>query len=42
MEVDFDPNNNEEAKRIGVCQRVWIFFVDTNKLFIDTVRFIFR
>ena len=41
-EEEFDPNNNQEAKRINVCQRVWNFVVDTNKLFIDTIRFVFR
>ena len=44
VEEEFDPNNNEdeEAKRINVCQRLWNFVVDTNKLFIDTIRFVFR
>ena len=42
VEVEFDPNNNEETKRIGVCQRLINFICDTNKLFIDTIRFVFR
>ena len=42
MEEKFDPNNNEEAKRVNVFQRLWNFVVDTNRLFVDTIRFVFR
>ena len=42
VEEKFDPNNNEEAKRVNVFQRLWNFVVDTNRLFVDTIRFVFR
>ena len=37
-----DPNNNKEEKHVNVCQRVWQSFVSTNKLFVSTIRFLFR
>ena len=43
MEEDNNNNNNnKEEKKINICQRFWNFVVDTNKLFVQTIRFVFR
>ena len=39
---DSNNNNRAEEKDFNIVRKVWISFTETNKLFVETLKYIFR